>query len=276
MASNRLPAVLAVEIFAGWPTTTAGELRQLIAAMAAANRTWGEERIASELLVKLGIRISPRTVRRYMSAGPGTKKGSGSQAWSSFVPNHARAVLACDFFVTVTATFRVLYIFVVLEVGTRRILHWNVTEHPTAEWTIQQFRMLVPGDQSQRFVVHDHDSIHSEGVDRTIAAMGLTVLKTPVRAPQANAFCERLIGMIRRECLDFVIPLNERHVRRLLLEWVARYNRGRPHTSLDQAFPIRRTIASHYAQAAIRFVMVIASSRRQSSADCTTSTISSR
>jgi transposase InsO family protein len=151
--------------------------------------------------------------------------------------NHARAVLACDFFVTVTATFRVLYIFVVLAVGTRRILYWNVTDHPTAEWTIQQFRMVVPGDQSHRYVVHDHDSIYSEGVDRTIAAMGLTVLKTPVRAPQANAFCERLIGTIRRECLDFVIPLNERDLRRLLREWVAHYNRGRPHTSLGPGIP---------------------------------------
>jgi len=130
-------------------------------------------------------------------------------------------VLAFDFFVTVTARFRVLYIFVVLEVGTRRILHWNVTAHPTAEWTGQQFRMAVPGDQSHRFVVHDHDSIYSEGVDRTIAATGLTVLETPVRVPQPNAFCERLIGTIRRECLDFMNPLNERHLRSVLREWVA-------------------------------------------------------
>jgi len=97
--------------------------------------------------------------------------------------------------------------------------------------------MAVPGDQSHRFVVHDRDSIYSESVDRTIAAMGLTVLKTPVRAPQANAFCERLIGTIRRECLDFVIPLNERHVRSVLREWVAHYNRGRPHTSLGPGIP---------------------------------------
>jgi transposase InsO family protein len=214
-------------------------LRQLIAEMAAANRTWGEERIASELLVKLGIRVSPRTVRRYMPSSPGSKSGPGSQVWSSFVRNHAPAVLACDFFVTVTATFRVLYIFVVLEVGTRRILHWNITDHPTADWTAQQFRMVVSGDQPHRFVVHDHDSIYSEGVDRTIAAMGLTVLKTPVRAPQANAFCERLIGTVRRECLDFMIPLNERHVRRLLREWVAHYNRGRPHASLGPGIPDR-------------------------------------
>jgi len=121
------------------------DLRHLIADMAAANRTWGEERIASELLLKLGIRVSPRTVRRYMPSSPGSKSGPGSQAWSSFVRNHARAVLACDFFVTVTATFGMLYVFVVLEGGTRRILHWNVTDHPTAEWTGQQFRMVVPG-----------------------------------------------------------------------------------------------------------------------------------
>lgn len=141
---------------------------------------------------------------------------AGSQAWSTFVRNHARSVLACDFFVAVTATFRIVYVFVVLEVGTRRIVHWNVTNHPTADWTAHQFRMIVSGDQPHRYVIHDRDSIYSEGVDRSLAAMGLTVLRTPVRAPQANAFCERLVGTIRRECLDFMIPLNERHLRRIL------------------------------------------------------------
>jgi hypothetical protein len=92
-----------------------------------------------------------------------------------------------DFFVVVVATFRILYVFVVLEVGTRRILHWNVTAHPTADWTAQQFRMIISGDHAHRFVIRDRDTIYSEGVDRTIEAMGLTVLKTPVRAPQANA-----------------------------------------------------------------------------------------
>ena len=113
--------------------------------------------------------------------------------------NHARSVLASDFFGVVTATFRLLYVFVVLDVGTRRIRHWNVTAHPTAEWTVQPFRMIVAGDQTYRFVIHDRDTIYSEGVDRTLEAMGLRVLKTPVRAPQANAFCERVIGTIRRE-----------------------------------------------------------------------------
>jgi putative transposase len=208
------------------------DLRQLIAEMATANRTWGEERIASELLVKLGIRVSPRTVRRYMSRGAGPRDGARSQQWSTFVRNHAHAVLACDFFVAVTATFRVCYVFVVLEVGTRRILHWNVTEHPTADWTAQQFRMVVSGDRSHRWVIHDRDSIYSEGVDATLVAMGLTILKTPVRAPQANAHCERVIGTIRRECLDWRIPCSERHRRRILQDWVAHYNRGRPHGSL--------------------------------------------
>jgi putative transposase len=153
------------------------------------------------------------------------------------VRNHASAVLACDFFMVVTATFRVFYVFVVLEVGTRRILHWNVTDHPTAEWTAQQFRMVASGDQPHRWVIHDRDSIYSDGVDATVAAMGLTILKTPVRVPQANAFCERLIGTIRRECLDWLIPLGERHIRRILQSWVAHYNRGRPHASLGPDVP---------------------------------------
>jgi len=146
-------------------------------------------------------------------------------------------VLACDFFVVVTATFRVFYVFVVLEVGSRRIRHWNVTEHPTAEWTAQQFRTVMSGEEPHRFLIHDHDSIYSDGVDRTIAAMGLTILKTPVRSPQANAFCERLIGTIRRECLDWMMLFNEGHLRRILRQWVAHYNRGRPHTSLGPGIP---------------------------------------
>ena len=151
--------------------------------------------------------------------------------------NHAGAILACDFFVTITARFRTLYVFVVLEVGTRRIVHWNVTAHPTADWTVQQFRAVVPGDQPQRFLIHDRDSIYAAAVDGAVAAMGLTVLKTPVRCPQANAYCERLIGTIRRECLDWLIVLNERHLRSILTEWVTHYNQGRPHASLGPGIP---------------------------------------
>jgi transposase InsO family protein len=141
----------------------------------------------------------------------------------------------------VTATFRVIYVFVVLEIGTRRTLHWNVTEHPTADWTAQQFRMIVLGDQAHRFVIHDRDTIYSEGVDGTLEGMGLAVLKTPVRVPQANAYCERLIGTIRRECLDCVIPFGERHLRQILKEWIAHYNGGRPHAGLGPGIPESRS-----------------------------------
>jgi hypothetical protein len=112
-----------------------------------------------------------------------------------------------------------------------------VTDHPTAAWTAQQFRMVIAGDGPHRFLIHDHDSIYAERVDRTVAVMGVTVLTTPVRSPQANAFCERVIGTIRRECLDWVIPLNDSHLRRVLKEWVAHYNRGRPHSSLGPGIP---------------------------------------
>src|SRR6185295_2489527 len=142
-----------------------------IADMAASNCTRGEERIASELLLKLGIRVSPRTVRRYMPRRGAPRKGTRSQGWGTFVRNHANAILACDFFVAVSATFRVFYVFVVLEVGTRRIRHWNVTKHPTAAWTAQQFRMVMSGDGPHRFLIHDHDSICSADADRTITAM---------------------------------------------------------------------------------------------------------
>jgi putative transposase len=212
------------------------DLQQLIAEMVRANRTWGEERIAAELLLKLGICVSPRTVRRYVRRHP-AHPALRTQAWSTFMRNHAREVLACDFFLTVTARFRLLYVFVVLDVGTRQLLHWNVTEHPTAEWTVQQFRACVTGESSHRFVVHDHDTIYSVAVDHALHAMGLQVLKAPVAAPQANGSCERLIGTARRECLDWVIPLDERHLRRVLAEWVRHYNCGRPHAALGPGLP---------------------------------------
>jgi transposase InsO family protein len=201
------------------------------------NPAWGEERIAAELLLKVGIRISPRTVRRYMPKDRGPRRGPSSQRWMTFVRNHAEGILACDFFVTVTASFRVLYVFVVMEVGTRRIAHVNVTAHPTTDWTLQQFREVITGEKPYRFLVHDRDSIYSSAFDSDVEAMGLSILKTPFRAPQANAFCERLIGSIRRECLDFLIPLNDRHLRGILKEWVAHYNKGRPHSGLGPGIP---------------------------------------
>jgi putative transposase len=212
-------------------------LQDVIAEMARANRTWGEERIAAELLLKLGVAVSPRTVRRYMHRPVSPRPCSSPQSWSPFVRNHARETLACDFFVAVTATFRLVYVFLVLEIGTRRILHWNVTAHPTAQWTALQFRSILTGDEPYRFVVHDRDAVFAAAVDDALSSMHLRVLKTPARVPQANAFCERLIGTARRECLDHLIPLHERHLRKILAGWIPHYNRGRPHASLGPGIP---------------------------------------
>jgi transposase InsO family protein len=217
-------------------------LQDVIATMARANQTWGEERIAAELLLKLGVSVSPRTVRRYMRRPVPSRPRSSSQTWRTFVRNHARETLACDFFVVVTATFRIVYVFLMLDIGTRRILHWNVTAHPTAEWTVQQFRSVLTGEEPYRFIVHDRDAVFSPAVDDALRSMNLRVLKTPVRVPQANTFCERLIGTARRECLDHVIPLHERQLWRTLAEWVPHYNRGRPHASLGPGIPEPPTV----------------------------------
>ncbi len=204
--------------------------------MTAENPLWGEERIASELLLKPGFEVSPRTVHKYMPRKPKNRK-RGSQGWPTFVRNHAKAMVACDFTTAVTARFQVLYISVIMEIGSRRILHANVTANPTAEWTLQQFREALPWEHEYRWLIHDRDSIFSPALDDAIEAMPLTVLKTPFRAPIANAFCERVIGTLRRECLDHLIPMSETHLRVILKEWVEHYNRGRPHSSLGPGLP---------------------------------------
>jgi putative transposase len=128
-------------------------------------------------------------------------------------------------------------VFAIIEVATRRVLHFNVTRHPTADWTLQQFRECIVGDEGYRFVIHDRDRIYSSDLDAALQILGLTVLTTPRKAPKANAICERWIGSARRECLDFMIPISEAHIRQTLKCWVAHYNRGRPHSSLGPGIP---------------------------------------
>src|SRR5215831_12671110 len=133
-------------------------VQKLIKEIALNNPTWGEERIADELLRKIGIRISPRTVRRYMPKPP-QRPVDPRQRRMTFVRNHAKGIIACDFLVVVTATFQLTYVFLIMEIGTRRLLHFNVTRQPTADWTLQQFQECVTGDEGYRFVIHDRDSI---------------------------------------------------------------------------------------------------------------------
>jgi hypothetical protein len=194
------------------------ELRALIRRMATENPLWGEQRVANELMLKLGIRVSPRTVRKYMPKRP-ARHARGDQRWSTFLRNHAKAIVACDFLVSVTATFQLFYVFVLIEEGSRRLLHFNVTQHPSAAWTLQQLRQAL-GYGDFRCLIHDRDSIFARGLDESIGKLGLRVLKSPPSSPMANAICERVIGTIRRECLDWLIPVSESHLRSILKEWV--------------------------------------------------------
>ncbi len=213
-----------------------GQLQGLIRRMATENPLWGEERIANELLLKLRIRVSPRTVRKYMPRrSPGRPRGN--LRWSTFLRLHAQGILACDFCLAITASFRMLYVFVVIEHGTRRLVHCNVTAHPTAVWTLQQLREVAGIDHQCQFLLHDRDSIFSVGLDESIQALGIRVLRSAPHSPKMNALCERLIGTLRRECLDWVIPLSESHLRSLLRAWIQHYNRGRPHMSLGPGIP---------------------------------------
>jgi len=163
------------------------ELRALIRRMANENPLWGEERIANELLLKLGIRISPRTVRKCMPKQP-RGQPRGDQRWSTFLKNHAAAMLACDFFVAVTATFRTLYVFVVIEHDTRRLAHLNVTFHPSAHWTLQQLREVLGESSAHKYLIHDRDAIYARHLDNSIRALGLEVLRFQSQARRRTRF----------------------------------------------------------------------------------------
>jgi putative transposase len=150
---------------------------------------------------------------------------------------HAQGIIACDFFVAVTATFRLLYVFVVIEHRSRRLIHCNVTAHPSAAWTLQQLRETVGYEDRYKFLIHDRDGIFASHLDESIRALGIRVLKSAPHSPKMNAICERVIGTIRRECLDWLIPLSESHLRFILKSWIAHYNGGRPHMALGLGVP---------------------------------------
>jgi len=213
------------------------EIRMMIAMIHEENPLWSPRRIRDEARLKLGVRVAEATVRKYLGSGQDSGPRSGGQSWATFVRNHAQETLACDFLTVWTAGFRVVYVFVIMEIGSRRILHVNVTSSPSVAWVIQQLREAIPCVHPWRFLVHDRDGVFGRVFREAVKAFGIEPLRTPPRSPKANAFIERLNGTLRRECLDHVIALNERHLLRILREYAAHYSEARPHMALGPGIP---------------------------------------
>jgi len=202
----------------------------------AENRLWGAERICGELR-KLGIRVGKRTVQRHMRAVRPTQPGGSGQGWATFVRNHAHGTWACDFLPVVDRGFRSPFAFVVVERGSRRVVHLGVTRHPTEAWVAQQLREATPFDQCPRYLIRDNDGKYGPAFAGVAEASGITVLRTAYRAPRQNATCERFLGSVRRACLDHVLVLGAGHRRRVLREYAGCFNTARPHQGLGQAVP---------------------------------------
>lgn len=209
----------------------------MVRRMAAANPLWGAPRIHAELL-KLGIDLSERTVSRVMP-----KRGiPPSQTWRTFLANHVRDLVALDFFTVPTVGFRVLFVLVVLAHHRRRVVHFNVTEHPTAQWAAQQIVDAFPDDSAPAYLLCDRDAVYGDTFRLRVKGMGIGEVLTAAQSPWQNPFAERLIGSIRRECLDHVVVLGDRHLRRILTAYFAYYHRTRTHLSLDKDAPNGRRI----------------------------------
>ena len=204
--------------------------------MAQATPRWGAPRIHGELL-KLGINVSQATVATYM----GHRRPPPSQSWRTFLRNHIGQIVAADFFVVPTATYRLLFVLVLLAHDRRRIRHVAVTAHPTAAWTAQQLREAFPWDEGPRYLIHDRDHAFDHVV-ATAKAMAIEEVLTAPRAPWQNAFVERFIGSARRECFDHVIVFNEVGLQRLMTRYCSYHERSRPHLSLDKDTPIPRPV----------------------------------
>jgi putative transposase len=209
-------------------------LVDLIQWMARENRTWGAERIRGELL-KLGIRVAKSTTLKYIRLV--RQPTTSDQTWLTFLHNHAPEIWACDFLQTFGLFFRALFVFVIIELDSRRVVHVAVTRHPTDAWVAQQLREATPFGVKPRFLIRDRDRKFGEAFGRVVKGTSIDVLLTPYHTPQANAICERFWGSMRRECLDFFILLGERHLYRVVREYVQYFNNARPHQGIGQQIP---------------------------------------
>mgnify|MGYP001819258506 FL=1 len=203
--------------------------------MAVENAIWGAERIQGELL-KLSIRISKRTVQKYL--GRFRTPAPSSQTWATFLKNHASDIWACDFVQTYDLIFRSIFVFVVIEHSSRRIVHVASTYHPTDAWVAQQLREATPWNQKPRYLIRDNDGKYGPRFSAVAKATGIKEITTSVRAPDMNAICERFVGTLRRECLDHILVLNQRHLDRVTKDFVHFYNIARPHQGINQRVPV--------------------------------------
>ena len=216
---------------------TQREVRELIRKMCISNPTWGAPRMHAELL-KLGIDVSQSTVSKYMIR----PRKPSSQTWRTFLENHLKQLVSVDFFVIPTIDFKLLFVFLVLAHDRRRVVHFNVTEHPTAEWTAAQLVQAFPWDTVPRYLLRDRDQVYGETFRKQAASMAITEVLTAPKSPWQSPYVERLIGSIRRECLDRVIILGAESLRRILRSYIAYYHDSRCHLSLDKDSPETREV----------------------------------
>ena len=210
------------------------ETISLIKEIAANNRLWGAERIRGELL-KLDIRVSKRTIQKYMKhIRPKRTRG---QSWKTFLRNHAAEVWACDFLQVTDLFFRPLFALFFVELKSRKVIHMNVTRTPTDLWVAQQLREATPYGEGPKYLIRDNDCKFGPSFARVATTSGIKVLRTPYRTPRANAVCERFLGSVRRECLDHFLIFQEKQLYRLLMAYVAYFNQARPHQGLGQRIP---------------------------------------
>src|ERR671938_914735 len=228
-------------LFGRWKSRSRGgrphlslEVQELIATMSRENPLWGTERIRGELL-KLGMVVSNRSIRRYRWRGP---RRPPSQTWRTFLTNHAHHLWAADLFTVPTLTFKTLYVLVFIAYGRRELVHVNVTTNPTAAWIWRQLIEATPWGNKPRHLLRDHDAVYGRDFRRRAHRIGIDSIATPVASPRANAVIERFIGTLRRECLDHLIILDEQYLRSVVTEFVGYYNLERPHRTLCLETPV--------------------------------------
>jgi len=215
-----------------------GEVRELIARISKENPVWGSERIRGELL-KLGIIVSNRSIRRYRWRS--VRPAGDQQRWRTFLKNELRGIWAADLFVVQTVGYRTLYVFFLIRHERREWIHVDVSASPTAAWIWRQVVEATSLGRRPTFLIHDRDADYGGDFDERLANLGITGIRTPPRAPKANAIGERIVRTIRTECLDHIIVINERHLQAVLVEFADYYNHERPHRSLGLRSPIVRS-----------------------------------